>query len=111
MGAEHGGQRGLELGDLGGDVLVEQRGALDVRERDDEAVALIRNVTALIESNLPRKTDAHLRQGDVLGHRQVARPARRDHQVLLVPPRPQAPRAVLQSPACNENEIKALVTQ
>ena len=53
VGAEHGGERGLELGDLGSDVLVQQRGALDVRQRHDQAVtlSLIFDLNLLSKSN------------------------------------------------------------
>ena len=100
VGAEHGGERGLELGDLGGDVLVQQRGALDVGQRHDQAVTL----ELRFDLNLPPKIImplTYLRERNVLWHGQVARPTHRDHEVLLVPPRPQASRAVLQSSAIN----------
>ena len=98
VGAEHGGERGLELGDLGGDVLVQQGRAFDVGQRHDQAVTL----ELRFDLNLPPKMImplTYLRERNVLWHGQVARPTHSDHEVLLVPSRPQATRAVFQSSA------------
>jgi hypothetical protein len=73
---EHLREGPLELVNLCADVLVEQRGALVVREGHDEAVAL--------------------GQGDVFGHGQVAGPAHGHHQVFLVAAGAQAASAILE---------------
>ena len=110
MGAEHGSQRGLELGDLGGDVLVEQRGALDVRERDDEAVALILKFDCINRIKFAAKNSCLPPSG---------RRARAPPGSTTGPPRssgascaPSSPGTACSPPeSCDKNEIKALVTQ